>query len=442
MEDYMTSLPDEYEFVDLNRNPDVPALQGGRSGYKRPANPGFMSDIGNQLSEVPTMDFAAYDFGDPIQSGLAFAKNAAVPIVNAASYAANLPAIGFSALTGHEANSLEQSNQDLAALLPIGKVGAIPKNIADILAHRGLGSASASNTPKSQVGAIGYHGSPYRFTKFDTSKIGTGEGAQAFGHGLYFAENPSVAKGYAEQTAALRLSNAYKFYDKSGKVVVPKKNNEDAFKILSTHQGNYSEAKKTITSHINDMIQSDNPKWWGKNIKKQQKILSDIENMESNGIIAKGDKGNIYQVDIPDEHVEVMLDWDKPLSQQHPTVQKAFENFKKTKEYRLADDSMAGDLSAKRFRYQDPLGKDIHGAIFEGQPGMGMDAQKAVADYLYSNGIRGIKYLDHGSRGVGEGTRNFVVFNPEDAKITHINDKPIIESLPEDQLLQKYDFLD
>ncbi|WP_339083863.1 hypothetical protein [Hyphomicrobium sp. ghe19] len=41
-----------------------------------------------------------------------------------------------------------------------------------------------------------WHGSPHDFDKFDLSKIGTGEGNQAFGHGLYFAEHPSVAKEY------------------------------------------------------------------------------------------------------------------------------------------------------------------------------------------------------------------------------------------------------
>jgi hypothetical protein len=43
-------------------------------------------------------------------------------------------------------------------------------------------------------GILAYHGSPYSFDKFDASKIGTGEGAQAYGHGLYFAENEGVAR--------------------------------------------------------------------------------------------------------------------------------------------------------------------------------------------------------------------------------------------------------
>ncbi len=48
-----------------------------------------------------------------------------------------------------------------------------------------------------------YHGSPHAFDRFDSSKIGTGEGAQAYGHGLYFAENPDVGKKYATRTGNL-----------------------------------------------------------------------------------------------------------------------------------------------------------------------------------------------------------------------------------------------
>ena len=46
------------------------------------------------------------------------------------------------------------------------------------------------------MGMVVWHGSPHKFSKFDSSKIGTGEGAQAYGHGLYLAESPDVAKGY------------------------------------------------------------------------------------------------------------------------------------------------------------------------------------------------------------------------------------------------------
>jgi hypothetical protein len=53
-----------------------------------------------------------------------------------------------------------------------------------------------------------YHGSPHDFDEFDMSKIGTGEGAQAYGHGLYFAENENVAKGYRDNISSQALDGA------------------------------------------------------------------------------------------------------------------------------------------------------------------------------------------------------------------------------------------
>lgn len=41
-----------------------------------------------------------------------------------------------------------------------------------------------------------FHGSPHKFEKFDLGSIGTGQGAQAHGWGLYFAENKEVAEEY------------------------------------------------------------------------------------------------------------------------------------------------------------------------------------------------------------------------------------------------------
>lgn len=52
-----------------------------------------------------------------------------------------------------------------------------------------------------------FHGSPYDFEKFDLSKIGTGEGAQAYGYGLYFTESPDVARGYRRDVSMQRMSD-------------------------------------------------------------------------------------------------------------------------------------------------------------------------------------------------------------------------------------------
>ena len=53
-----------------------------------------------------------------------------------------------------------------------------------------------------------YHGSPHVFDKFDAGKIGAGEGNQAFGHGLYFAENPGVAAGYRNALGRSEMRDA------------------------------------------------------------------------------------------------------------------------------------------------------------------------------------------------------------------------------------------
>ena len=44
-----------------------------------------------------------------------------------------------------------------------------------------------------------YHGSPHRFSQFTLDHIGTGEGAQAHGWGLYFAREKNIANDYRER---------------------------------------------------------------------------------------------------------------------------------------------------------------------------------------------------------------------------------------------------
>lgn len=78
-----------------------------------------------------------------------------------------------------------------------------------------------ANAKKPPEGIRAYHGSPHDFERFDISKIGTGEGAQSYGHGLYFAENEAVAREYEK-----RLAAKAGYYDvDEGKYVIPDKGN-------------------------------------------------------------------------------------------------------------------------------------------------------------------------------------------------------------------------
>ena len=60
-----------------------------------------------------------------------------------------------------------------------------------------VGGMAAPNAPRAEVISAG-HASPHKFERFNMDNIGTGEGAQVYGHGLYFAENPRVVDEYFE----------------------------------------------------------------------------------------------------------------------------------------------------------------------------------------------------------------------------------------------------
>ena len=56
-----------------------------------------------------------------------------------------------------------------------------------------------------------WHGSPHDFVEFLLSAIGTGEGAQAHGWGLYFAKNRRTSEGYKKRLA--KITQEYYAYD-------------------------------------------------------------------------------------------------------------------------------------------------------------------------------------------------------------------------------------
>jgi hypothetical protein len=78
---------------------------------------------------------------------------------------------------------------------PVGRIDAPP---------------SVPDVSEMQPGFDAFHGSPYSFDAFSTKHIGSGEGFQKYGPGLYFAENEGVAKGYQERLAPDRTPESDK----------------------------------------------------------------------------------------------------------------------------------------------------------------------------------------------------------------------------------------
>lgn len=54
-----------------------------------------------------------------------------------------------------------------------------------------------------------HHGSPHRFDRFDAGKVLTGEGANAYGRGLYFTDVKDIAKHYAAKLTKDGAGNVY-----------------------------------------------------------------------------------------------------------------------------------------------------------------------------------------------------------------------------------------
>ena len=266
------------------------------------------------------------------------------------------------------------------------------------------------------AGITAFHGSPHNFSKFDMSKIGTGEGAQAYGHGLYFAENPGVAKDYQKKLASRDFENPDgSVFDPFEHLVNPN--------VRATLQKTDGDVKATI-DRANELIKSIPGTQGAEYAQKDIDVLSKLQGL-------KRSEGNLYKVDIPDDQIAKMLDWDKPFGQQTPKIQKSLR--------KLFPESYLDDLSDQwnmNIELEGMTGDELHQMVKRAgaedrMPPLDEEYLRALRDderaalFLKKQGIPGIKYLDGGSRTGGKGTSNFVLFSDEIAKILERNGQPI-----------------
>jgi hypothetical protein len=251
------------------------------------------------------------------------------------------------------------------------------------------------------LGATAYHGSPAIFDKFNINKVGSGEGAQAYGHGMYFAENPKVAEDYAkklgiEKTSISQLANDYLKQD------VPPSAIRMLHDVATSSTPIEEAARKVQGGSI--ALRNESP-----DVLKN--IVSDFRSQSA---------GNVYKVDIPDESMPKMLDWNKPFNKQTTEVQDIVKKIWK-------ENNIYGDPTKLN-------GEGIYGSIQAQALGntasRGVNrnaASEAASMDLNYYGIKGIKYLDEMSREAGQGTSNFVVFDPSNVRILERNNKGLLK---------------
>ena len=210
------------------------------------------------------------------------------------------------------------------------------------------------------LGVRAYHGSPHSFEEFDISKIGTGEGAQAYGHGLYFAENEDVARGYRERLAGTKANEG------------------------------------TVEGAVERALAEDNPRQWLegqsrsatnalKRYPDNQYLVEQAQRYDDAIKLLEGGykpAGSMYEVNIAADP-EAFLDWDKPLSEQSEQVKAAVGGLG-TDYPRVKRQIEEGTLSGPGV-YRAPLPVDARHDL-------------PATEFWKQAGIPGIRYLDAGSR--------------------------------------------
>lgn len=226
------------------------------------------------------------------------------------------------------------------------------------------------------IGMTVYHGSPHLFERFDLGKIGTGEGNQSYGRGLYMAQSPKVAAGYrnALSDTVQAAGEADPLEKRVAQMALTFGDN--------TKEGALNWLKKYEEKGAGHTAPVMTPE-----------MVKQVKQKFETGFFAPG--GAFYKVDLPDTHIRRMLDWDEPLKNQ-------------PKQVRVLAKSLGMDLN--------DLGGDLIGKIGKGEEGK---------QILEKAGIRGIKYFDQMSRGDQTGTRNFVVFDPNNLTILERNAEKI-----------------
>ena len=134
--------------------------------------------------------------------------------------------------------------------------------------------------------------------------------------------------------------------------------------------------------------------------------------------------GNLYKVDIPDQQIPMMLDWDKPLNQQSDVVNPSGESIYNKLVAKFGSAEIASQelskLGIAGIRYLDEKsrGKDLEWVIKSPKGGENTFRTKETAEAFLK------KNPDYTMIEPKPLTSNFVSFKPETVEILERNGKP------------------
>ncbi|HBF39769.1 MAG TPA: hypothetical protein DDW50_20955 [Firmicutes bacterium] len=269
-------------------------------------------------------------------------------------------------------------------------------------------SESINPTQSKEPGSLLYqtnawHGSPHDFEKFMLDHIGSGEGQQAYGWGLYFAGKKEIADWYREELSQDHNFPDYEkyfddFYDKHF---------DEANKLISTYERNRNSDNGDLGGHLGAFLAEvvDTSKEY---IKQHYDIDDSlIKFIKDNVKSPESSKGKLFEVSLtPNE--EDFLDWDKSLTDQSDKVKKGIQ-------------SIASEYPSLFKNYDSMTGEDLYTKLVDyyinEKDLFEEEAKEKASKYLNLHDIPGIKYLDATSRKDGEGSHNYVIFDNNAVKV-------------------------
>ncbi len=268
-----------------------------------------------------------------------------------------------------------------------------------------------------------YHGTPHEVDKFSSENIGTGEGAQAYGHGLYFAENKGVAQEYQRELSR-RVDIDGKPFVRGNSVgaQVGSTGNKIADDLLIANNGDIEAAildQKTWL--MDDYSKSKN---FRQDTFDEEKLALDrLEELKNNNSVSLSESGNLYKVELDIDPDTEMLDWDLPLSESAFSNTQAYQDVLQA----LQKADSEGKVFIPKALKENPdliadnlSGNELYALI---EKGYGKDGASGV---FGNAGIKGIRYDDGFSRGKDTpGTKNFVVFDDNLISIAEKNGIPM-----------------
>jgi hypothetical protein len=304
---------------------------------------------------------------------------------------------------------------DPVVAMPPGGVPTMGSDVAQARAQMDFGAPLAASMVMGMTGDApggkpavpgftAYHGSPHDFPptannplgEFNDANIGTGEGAQAYGRGHYVADAESTGKSYRDALSTWDNKVGQRVTETTGISDLSPAHLTAVQQIAMNTSLPVADAAKQLAARVPNLRGFDDPN-----------MMAPKPTLEKLVTAIRGDTnpGHMYEVHVAADPAR-FLDWGKPLSEQHPMVQQALApmGFTPNANGPGASVPMRGPI-----QYPEPTGAQIYHRLSGGDFG---GKQEAAAQALQQAGIPGVRYLDAGSRGAGEGSRNTVVFDP------------------------------